>query len=424
MARTMAREPNDAPTTDELEAMFAGVEPPMSKGDLVPRGRDVGGGSMMVQDQIITAQAVNVPRDNAKILKGLQFAAAYAGQSVLTYRWLVNNRRTGKKDTVKGLTIKAADILLREYTNAFVDLRFTEGPSSWIYKATFCDIERGIARPAYWQEYKDTATLGARDKDDQRLKQIPFQVGQSKAIRNVIVKYLEIPYGAYLEAEAENNLVERVGRNMDAYRERCAKALADLGIDLVRVELQVGRKLADWLAPDLAAIVQQLKAVRDGMASANDQWPFPAPPEPRRSDPVPPAAADAPSHSPEVPATPPPANGGQPGQQPDEPAQAGSPPPAVAGDPLASLEQQNREAIERERVAVKNWRAGDDVLGQGEVIKRLGELCELAQDDADVDAIEQQNSDRIAKITGTRGAEVRMMFHDRRLALAASRGAP
>jgi hypothetical protein len=403
MESNMAREPYDAPTTDELEAMFAGVEPPMSQGELVPqRGRDLGGGSMMVQDQIITAQAVNVPRDNAKILKGLQFAAAYAGQSVLTYRWLVNNRRTGKKDTVKGLTIKAADILLREYTNAFVDLRFTEGPSSWIYKATFCDIERGIARPAYWQEYKDTATLGARDKDDQRLKQIPFQVGQSKAIRNVIVKYLEIPYGAYLEAEAENNLVERVGKNMDAYRERCAKALADLGVDLVRVELQVGRKLADWLAPDLAAIVQQLKAVRDGMASANDQWPYPAPPEPRRNGEASPAAS-----GPDVPATPPPANGEQPGPtQPHASAQAGSPPPAVDAPPA------------------KNWRVGDDVLGQPEVIKRLGELCGMVESDADVDAIEQQNADRIARITGTRRAEVRAMFLDAKLRLAAARGGP
>lgn len=390
----MAREAYDAPTTDELEAMFAGVEPPMSKGDLVPRGRDIGGGSMMVQDQIITAQAVNVPRDNAKILKGLQFAAAYAGQSVLTYRWLVNNRRTGKKDTVKGLTIKAADILLREYTNAFVDLRFTEGPASWIYKATFCDIERGIARPAYWQEYKDTATLGARDKDDQRLRQIPFQIGQSKAVRNVIVKYLEIPYGAYLEQEAENNLVERVGKNMEAYRERCAKALADLGIDLVRVELQVGRKLADWLAPDLAAIVQQLKAVRDGMASANDQWPPPAPPEPRRGEATPTPAAAEPSQ-PQAPGTPPPANG--------EPL---SPSPAVDAPPA------------------KNWRVGDDVLGQGEVIKRLGELCGMVESDADVDAIEQQNADRIAKITGNRGAEVRALLRDARLKLAAQRGGP
>lgn len=379
----MPREAYDAPTTDELEAMFAGVEPPMNKGDLVPqRGRDLGGGSMMVQDQIITAHSVAVPRDNAKILKGLQFAAAYAGQSVLTYRWLVNNNRTGKKETVKGLTIKAADILLREYTNAFVDLRFTEGPASWIYKATFCDIERGVARPAYWQEYKDTATLGAKDKGDQRLKQIPFQIGQSKAIRNVIVKYLEIPYGAYLEEEAENNLVERVGKNIEAYRQRCSKAFADLGIDLVRVERQVGRKLAHWLAPDLAAVVQQLKAVRDGMASASDQWPAQAPPEPKRSDARPETASPPPAaSSPDVPAS-----------------AAGAPFPRDEAGPAAATASQPDEPRAGSASPQVDFAQPIEALGQDRFLTEAHERLGKAATVADVDALCAANAERISKL--------------------------
>lgn len=379
-------EPYDAPTTDELEAMFAGVEPPMNRGDLVAppqRGRDLGAGSTMVQDQIITAQQVNVPRDNAKILQGLKFAAAYAGQDVLTYRWLVNNRRTGKQETIKGLTIKAADILLREYTNAFIDLRFSEGPVSWIYKATFCDIERGIARPAYWQEYKDTATLGAKDKSDQRLKQIPFQIGQSKAMRNVIVKYLEIPYGTYLEAEAENNLVERVGKNLEAYRQRCAKAFADLGIELTRVERQVGRKLAEWLAPDVAIIVQQLKAVRDGMASASDQWPAPPPPEPKRSDtPAPDSAAASPSSP--------------------NPADAAGGPAMVPPNDASSGAETSEPSPQP---SVDLWRVADDVVGQDAVWARLRELIEQASTRAELDAIERLNAVRVEKFAAGRRAQ-------------------
>jgi hypothetical protein len=394
-------EPYDAPTTDELEAMFGDVQPPMNQGDLVPRGREVSGSSMMVQDQIITAQVVSVPRDNAKILKGLQFAAAYAGDKVLNYRWQVKNRRTGKLDTVQGLTIKAADILLREYTNAYVDLRFNETSTSWVYKATFVDLERGIARPAFWQEYKGTSRLGARDDTDQRLKQLPFQVGQSKAIRNVIVKYLEIPYGTYLQKEGENNLIERVSKDIAAYRERCKAALANLGVDLVRVERQVGRKLADWLAPDVSMVIQQIKAVRDHMLAADDQWPADAPPEPKRSDPEPETSAAAAAQ----PTTPPEtaANGGP---TPDTKTATAPPEPSPAGQASDSTPPPADEPAHAETVdlsmPLEAWTVGDDVIGQENIIKRLEKLIDMAETRADVDAIETQNAERIGRITGVR----------------------
>jgi hypothetical protein len=52
------------------------------------------------------------------------------------------------------------------------------------------------------------------------------------------------------------------------------------------------------------------------------------------------------------------------------------------------------------------------------VIKGLTELLDLTESDADQDLLEQQNAERIAKITGTKGQALRASFADKRRARA------
>jgi hypothetical protein len=55
---------------------------------------------------------------------------------------------------------------------------------------------------------------------------------------------------------------------------------------------------------------------------------------------------------------------------------------------------------------LEHWRVGDDVVGQENLIARLVKLVGLVETLADLDAIESQNAERLAKITGVRRANL------------------
>jgi hypothetical protein len=282
----MAPEPDylDPPamTQEELNEMF---QSPASKGELIPpqpRGRDLGGGAELLIRDIVTAVRVEVPRDEAKILQKLASVAAFAGDEVLLYRWPVRNRRTGKTDTVEGPTVKAAYAIQRCYGNSRTDIASVDIGPAWIFKAVFSDFEAGVQTARLFQQHKGVAKIGG--EDDARRLDMSFQIGQSKAIRNAIVAHLELPFVVYMTDVARQNLVARIGKNVNHYRERVAKRLAEIEVALPRVERQLGKPLAEWLAADIARVITEIKAVVDGMALASESWPVEAPPEPRRSD--------------------------------------------------------------------------------------------------------------------------------------------
>jgi hypothetical protein len=63
---------------------------------------------------------------------------------------------------------------------------------------------------------------------------------------------------------------------------------------------------------------------------------------------------------------------------------------------------------------LEHWRVGDDVLGQENIIKRLEKLIGLAETLADLDAIQNENAERIAKITGNRRANLNVALRSKR----------
>jgi hypothetical protein len=63
---------------------------------------------------------------------------------------------------------------------------------------------------------------------------------------------------------------------------------------------------------------------------------------------------------------------------------------------------------------LEHWRVGDDVLGQEAIIKRLEKLIGLAETLADLDAIQNENLERLAKITGNRRATLNNTFRAKR----------
>jgi hypothetical protein len=396
------------PTQEELDQMF---KPAMSAGELVvpsaqhAPGRSVGA-ELLITD-VVTARRVEVARDEARILQKLATVAAYAGDEVLLYRWPVKNRRTGKTDTVEGPTVKAAYAIQRCYGNSRTDIASVDIGASWIFKAVFSDFEAGVQTARLFQQHKGVAKIGG--DDDARRLDMAFQIGQSKAIRNAIIAHLELPFVNFLMDEARKNLVGRIGKNIAHYRGRIAQRLADIGVELHRVERQVGRPLADWLAPDLARVITEIKAVADGMASAAESWPVEAPPEPRRSDVIDESGAAAPAGDAPSPAASTAAATGPAATDSSTKEDKPSPPAADASADISRA----MEPLHDDPPAVKNWSVGD-VLGQDAIIKRVGELAAMATSLEDIDAIEEQNHDKVIKIVGMRGDTLRRQLRERR----------
>jgi hypothetical protein len=366
---------------------------------------------------IVTARPMQVLRNEARILKKIDIMAAAAGTRFF-YRYPVKNRRTGKTDHIEGPSVKCTDAVLMLYMNAAVECRTVAMPNdragNYVCYSRFCDWENGVSL-TMGQLVPRSATLGG--EDEERRQQIAHNIGQSKSRRNVVNAAIgEYVHRAFVAAK--NSLVERIGRDIARSRQVIVKELEALEVPGIigRVERVYGRKVGEWLAPDIARVYAEISAVEDGMSSVDETWPLAAPPEPRRDDaenatvPAGSTAADRPAGEtgPAAAAAPqaeaPPVSGA-PSPSPMEtsaPADSAVGEPAADNSAHASITSAGRPPDLS--MPLESWRVGDDVLGQENIIKQLDKLIGLAETRDDVDAIERLNAERLAKITGNRRA--------------------
>lgn len=246
---------------DEFAKMSGGeLSPPVGSRAIEPIG-----GPLSVAHG---AMAVAVYRDESRVLTKLKALAAAAGQDWY-YRFPVKNNRTGKTDWIEGPSIKLANDLARIYGNCETDVRVQDLGENWVFYARFMDIETGYSLTRPFQQRKSAGKIGGGD--DARRLDIAFQIGASKAIRNVVVNALQT-FSDFAFEEARNALVDRIGADLENYRVKTAERVASR-VDIKRVEAVVGRVVADWLAPDIARVVAMMKAVADGMATIDETFP-------------------------------------------------------------------------------------------------------------------------------------------------------
>jgi hypothetical protein len=255
-----------------IEDGFAGMEA-TTGGEVAVRSER---GATVFQDSIQTAQAVAVCRDEAQVLRKLKVLAAAAGENWY-YRFPVKDR--GRQSWIEGPSIKLANDLSRIYGNCSIDVRALDIGDHWMYYARFTDLETGFNTMRAYQQDKGQQTI--KTKDAERSMAIAFQIGQSKAIRNVIVNALGT-FADFAMEEAKGKIVERVGQKIEEYRTRVIGRLDDMNIDVERVEAAVGRTAETWLAHDIAKIIAELQSIKDGMSTANELYPGTATERPRR----------------------------------------------------------------------------------------------------------------------------------------------
>lgn len=218
-------------------------------------------------DRIVGAQKVAVRRDEGDVLRKIKILASAAGEEYY-YRFPVK-KKGGGVEYVEGPSIKLANDLARTYGNCEIDCRVMDLGDGWIFYARLSDLETGYSITRPFQQRK--SQRGMRTADDRALD-IAFQIGASKAIRNVICNGLQT-FADFAFEEARSSMVEKVGKKLEDYRQRTIDGLAFRDVDLHRVEAIIGRAAKDWLAPDIARIIAMMKSINDGMATVDETFP-------------------------------------------------------------------------------------------------------------------------------------------------------
>ena len=240
---------DDDITTDERSSLLAAfARSPEKKGDTAL----VTMAPASPIERVVGAQKVAVYRDEQRVLEKIRVLASAAG-SDWYYRFPVR-KKEGGADYIEGPTIKLANDIARLYGNCDIDVRVTDLGDSWLIYAKFFDIESGFTMTRPFQQRK--GQRGMRGEGD-RMLDINLQIGASKAIRNVIVNSLQSIADFALE-EARNGLVDKVGKNLEAYRKRTSERLKEMQIELQRVEHIVGRPASKWTAWDIAKVIAMI----------------------------------------------------------------------------------------------------------------------------------------------------------------------
>ena len=230
-----------------------------------------------IAERVVGAQPVAVKRKETEILDKLRTLAAAAGTDWF-YRYpvrkKVKNEDTGQDewvtDWIEGPSIKLANDTARIFGNNINEVREIDVGDAWTFYARFTDIETGFSMERAYRQRKGQTSVKSKDAD--RQLDIAYQIGQSKAIRNCIVNALQI-YADFAFEEARNSLVDKIGKKLEDYRARTIEGIAKIPVELIRVERVIGRPAKDWLAPDIARVLAMMRAVADGMASADDSFP-------------------------------------------------------------------------------------------------------------------------------------------------------
>jgi hypothetical protein len=250
-------------STADFQAAFSGGKVPA-----MPEQTGKAVASLDMSGGVITARRVEVKRDLTDVLNQLRILGGAAGESWY-YRFPVRNRKENRTDHIEGPSIKLANDLARIYGNCEIDVRMKdETETHWTFYARFSDYETGFNMTRAFRQRKSQRAMGG---DEERGQDIAFQIGQSKAIRNVVVNALQT-FSDFAFTAAKESLVEAIGKDPEKYRQKLADRFREEGIPLGRVERIAGKAIASWTVQDMALRIGELRALTDGLATADELY--------------------------------------------------------------------------------------------------------------------------------------------------------
>ena len=230
-----------------------------------------GGAMQRVQTAYTTAVAVQKSRSISRITKNVLEEAKLAGSSFF-YRWEVTNKRTGRKSLIQGPSIDLAMCVARNYGNCALDIEVQETPTHFHFKGIFIDLETGFTVPRLYRQRKKQGIGGGYGDD--RAEDIVFQIGQSKAQRNAIVKaapawLLDKAIEVARDAEIKNIKPEHIA----LARARVIEYFETHGIVQERIEAVLEKPADQWTAEDIVNLKGMATALKEGRETADELFP-------------------------------------------------------------------------------------------------------------------------------------------------------
>lgn len=235
-------------------------EVPALPADLLAAGK----GIQRSGTRFVTAVAVQKPRDLDKIVKAIDKEAEFAGDS-FWYGWAQGGER------IEGPSIGLANSLAREWTNNAVTCDLQENPEAFYITATFIDLEKGSQMERVFRQRK-SAVQGKYDSD--RKLDIALQIGQSKAIRNVIVN--SVPRWLVDRAieKAKAAVAAKIDpQQLEKHRQEVIKFFGAHKVTVEQLVAKAKRAVVEWTTRDIADFSADAKALKAGEVSIGDLFP-------------------------------------------------------------------------------------------------------------------------------------------------------
>jgi len=219
-----------------------------------------------------TAMRVARPRAPrlAEIKEACLSEAALMGEDGF-YVWDVKSKDGPK--VVHGPTVGLMLACARNWGDCAIDVEVQEHGRTFVFIASFIDLETGYnVRRAFRQN--KAQNIGSR-YDSERAEDMVFQIGQSKAIRNVIRNALPV----WLTTAAENAAADVVygevnAEGIPAAAAKCIAAFkAEFAVKASALVAKIGRPVDDWTARDIVSLRTAFAALRSGDATLAEVFP-------------------------------------------------------------------------------------------------------------------------------------------------------
>lgn len=232
-----------------------------SLGEVVEQGKTL----VKNETKFMTAVQVQKPRNLTECVGKLDQIVELMPESMY-YSWDIKTKY-GKNVTVEGPTIGAANAILCALGNNICEIELEkETDTHWYIKAYYIDLETGSNNSRLFRQRK--SQVEGR-YDSERQMDMAFQIGISKAKRNVILESNKWIVD-YMMKKAKEMEVKAINKDLTNARENALNYFKNLKIPKKKLEEKLEKPMPMWTAEDVAVLRGYVRAISNGEQSLDE----------------------------------------------------------------------------------------------------------------------------------------------------------
>lgn len=260
-------------------------------GDLLAQGKTL----QKAGTPFVTAVRVQKPRDLDFVVKQVLKEAELA-KDEFWYSMSFGGQR------IEGPTIGLANTLAREWGNCAVTVDVQETAEAFFITPRFIDLERGSQ---FERTYRQRKGAVSGKFENERKLDMALQIGQSKAIRNVIVNSVPrwlVEQAMQVAKDSAANAIDP--KKLEEIKAQLVGFFKEKGVTQEQLVAKVQRPIMAWTTRDVADFRADWKAIQSGEMAVSDLFPpkeITAPAGPIKTEDVTAATSTTPNADPSAP---------------------------------------------------------------------------------------------------------------------------